>query len=623
MHVWSTAWPFLPAHAEAFIRLHKMLTGTQGFKLCFLVFSDTAYRRKVAGFLADQLHAHTQVAIDETESIGTEELFIRLDQSPPHQPVQLSGLENWPEGLDNLLARLNLRREALGERCQRPLLFWALSSHLKEIATGAADLWAWRSGIFQFALPSRPLPAQTLEHSPIFSLSEAEAAKRRKRIRDLLDYLTESPVMLSHHVEMLLEAGGLWLSLGEIHEAERCYRRAEAACWAIRDERQRAKVACGLADVLEARGQLEPALRLRQEQVPVFEGLRDIRAVAVTQGKIADILRVRGELADALRLLVENVIPIYERLGDMRSKAIALGGVADIHCEAGRLEEALRIHTEERVPVFSRLGEVRLLAHVQGKMADVLQAAGRFDEALRIHRAEALPAYEQAGDLHAAAVAWSKIGDIHHARGELDDALHIRTEEQLPAFGRLGDRRSTAVTQGQIASIRQAQGRLDEALRLRLDVELPIYEQIGDRRAQAVAIDQLADLLEAQGRLDEALRRRRNDELPLYEQLGDVRRSAMAKEKIANLLDQLERGEEAARLLATLEFPVDRAFGSLRPPHSDVVEETPEYVPYETGGDRVGASVRSNRVLLEGRLTDRAANTYKTCPSTPTASFAP
>ena len=469
----STAWPFLPAHAEAFVRLRKLLTGKHGFTLCFLTFSDSAYREKIARFLADQLHARTQVAIDETERIGTEDLFIRLDQSKPHQPVQLSGLERWPEGLDNLLGRLNLRREALGDRCHRPLLFWTLSSQVREVAVRAADLWAWRSGLFEFPLPSRALPAQRIDYSPIFSLSPAEVAKRRKRIRDVLDYLVERPVMLASHIEMLLDVGRLRLSLGEVDAAERAYRRAQDASRAIGDVRQQAMVACGLADVLEARDQPREAVRLWEKQVPVFQDIRDIRAMAVTQGKIANIHRVRGEFSAALRLLMDSVIPIYERLGDMRSKAIALGGVADIHTvigKAGGLEEALRIHEEERLPVFSRLGEVRLRAHVQGKIADVLHAAGRLDEALCKHKTEELPTYEQLGDIHAATVAWSKVGDIHHVRGELDEALRIRTQIQLPAFEQMGDRHSVAVTQGQIASILQARGQPDDALRAQASV---------------------------------------------------------------------------------------------------------------------------------------------------------
>jgi phosphopentomutase len=51
-----------------------------------------------------------------------------------------------------------------------------------------------------------------------------------------------------------------------------------------------------IADVLQARGQLDEALRIRQEeQLPVYERLGDVRAKAITMGKIADVLQARGQ----------------------------------------------------------------------------------------------------------------------------------------------------------------------------------------------------------------------------------------------------------------------------------------------------------------------------------------
>jgi hypothetical protein len=51
-----------------------------------------------------------------------------------------------------------------------------------------------------------------------------------------------------------------------------------------------------IADVLQARGQLDEALRIRQEEeLPVYERLGDVRAKAITMGRIADILQAQGQ----------------------------------------------------------------------------------------------------------------------------------------------------------------------------------------------------------------------------------------------------------------------------------------------------------------------------------------
>ena len=47
-------------------------------------------------------------------------------------------------------------------------------------------------------------------------------------------------------------------------------------------------------------------------------------------GKIADVLQARGQLDEALRIRQEEELPVYERLGDVRSKAITMGKIADI-----------------------------------------------------------------------------------------------------------------------------------------------------------------------------------------------------------------------------------------------------------------------------------------------------
>ena len=565
--------------------------------LCFLVFSDSAYRNKIAKFLADHFRAHVHVTIDPEESIGTEELFIRLDGGAPNDPSQLFGLEDWPEGLDNLLGRLNLRREALAERCRRPVLVWTLSTQVNTIIMRAADLWAWRTGIFEFALPKGPRPGQTLAYSPFFSLADEDVNKRRNRIERLDSYLARKRVMLASDIDLLCELGARRLSLRNVAGAETAYARAQDASCRMGDPHRRATVECGIADVLEARGQLAQAQRLREEQVPVLEAAHDIRGAALAQLKIADGLRVRGRFAEAMPILVDEVVPAYERLQDNLSRAAALDGVADMHFVAGRLDEALRIHREERLPIFEQLGEKRREAQVHTQIAAVLLARGLFDEAFRTLTATVLRLWDELADAHSSAVAQSRIGDIHQARGEWDEALRIRTEVQLPVFGRLGDLRSAAITQGQIASIWQARGQPGEALRLCTEEELPIYERIGDRHCKAVALGRSADILQDLGQLEEALRRRRDEELPLYRELGNVRAQGIAKGKIADILDRLDRADEARDIRASTECPIDEAYGMA--PDGCL----PEYMPFERGG-----------VLYEGQLADSVAGTYRSRP---------
>ena len=93
-----------------------------------------------------------------------------------------------------------------------------------------------------------------------------------------------------------------------------------------------------------------------------------MRSRALTLGQIADILQDRGELDEALRIRQEDELPVYERLGDVRSRAVTLGKIADILQARGELDEALRIRQEEQLPVYERLQLARDLLVCRAKI---------------------------------------------------------------------------------------------------------------------------------------------------------------------------------------------------------------------------------------------------------------
>ena len=63
-----------------------------------------------------------------------------------------------------------------------------------------------------------------------------------------------------------------------------------------------------------------------------------MRARAVTLGQIADVLQARGQLDEALRIRQEEELPVYERLGDVQARA--LWYIGQIDAETRRKVEA-------------------------------------------------------------------------------------------------------------------------------------------------------------------------------------------------------------------------------------------------------------------------------------------
>ncbi|UJS24581.1 hypothetical protein [Thiothrix winogradskyi] len=178
-----------------------------------------------------------------------------------------------------------------------------------------------------------------------------------------------------------------------------------------------------------------------------------LKETAFTLGVYADILQARGQLDEALNIRENHELPVYEKLGDVRSKAVTMGKIADILQARGQLDEALNIRQTEQLPVYEKLGDVREKAVTMGKIADILQARGQLDDALNIRENHELPVYEKLGDVRSKAVTMGQIADILQARGQLDDALNIRENHELPVYEKLGDVRELLVGRAKLAML--------------------------------------------------------------------------------------------------------------------------------------------------------------------------
>ena len=231
-------------------------------------------------------------------------------------------------------------------------------------------------------------------------------------------------------------------------ESTLCYAAAAAASACT--PRQRAMTALVKVDALQQLGRVFHAQRLAQATRSVAA---DDGVAAWSAGCVANIYQSRGELDAALRIREEDELPVYERLGDVRNLAFTKGKIADIYQSRGELDAALRIREEEVLPVCERLGDVRGVAVIKGKIADIYQLRGELDAALRIREEDELPVYERLGDVREVAITKGKITDIYQLRGELDAALLIREEEVLPVYKRLGDVRNALVCRANMAMI--------------------------------------------------------------------------------------------------------------------------------------------------------------------------
>jgi tetratricopeptide (TPR) repeat protein len=335
--------------------------------------------------------------------------FVKEHAQPGRsEGLLVTGLEGSVSSRDTdnqSLRSLNASRDLWEAQFPRPVIFLLPEYAARELTSEAVDFTRYLSHRFGFTNDAPMLPPvdRSLPAAEWMTASQLSTDEKQSRIQELRSRLVEvdsrAPYPLSRLTNWTTELSFLLAMSGESEAAEQVCRDLLPRALSRPEAPAAALLYSQIADVLQARGELDEALRIRrEEELPVYERLGDVRAKAVTQGQIADVLQARGELDEALRIRREEQLPVYGRLGDAREKATCWGRVADVLQARGELDEALRIRREEELPVYERLGDVRAKAVTQGKIADVLQARGELDEALRIRREEQLPVYERLGD---------------------------------------------------------------------------------------------------------------------------------------------------------------------------------------------------------------------------------
>ena len=172
-----------------------------------------------------------------------------------------------------------------------------------------------------------------------------------------------------------VERAGSWRAIynGPFHAWLRFCE--EALAGAIADE-DRSDFLWTLGQVAFYGGLPDRALAVATEKRSFDQQRGAEREVALAAGLIADILQARGQLDDALKIRQEDELPVYERLGDVRSRAVTKGKIADILQARGQLDKALKIRIEEEVPVYERLGDVRSLLVGRANLAIALLSRG-------------------------------------------------------------------------------------------------------------------------------------------------------------------------------------------------------------------------------------------------------
>ena len=270
----------LPAHCfDDFQRLSRTLIHGPEFQWLLVDAPHEGLRKQIMAALDEVLSA-AKLRVNRLPLSG------RIDDVPAlearlinnagkAQVVHVIGRPGWFDA-----ARwdaFNVRRERIAAQARARLVFWLDAQAIELASLGAPDLWAWRGGVYSFEVEAADVAVAASEARLAASAlppgtDSRSAAQRHRRVAEIQSWLKAHPDAPDD------------LLVAPVDELGRLF--------------------------YEARDYDEAVAHWRGLELPLHRRRHDERAVAITQGQIADVLQARGQLDEALRIRREEELPM-------------------------------------------------------------------------------------------------------------------------------------------------------------------------------------------------------------------------------------------------------------------------------------------------------------------------
>jgi tetratricopeptide (TPR) repeat protein len=384
----------------------------------------------------------------------------------------------------------NIARDQLPARVRTRLVLWLSDAAANAFADQARDLYDVVVAFFRFDDRDEPRAIHSYRDAPDWmTVASPQDVPKLRREAALLESVFEHDTRSATQADAAARIGQIEILTGNAEIGQTWWQRALKLYQDAGNVLDEGHLLLRIGTDLVLRGDLDSAQTIFESVKRLFQDSENIAVVAEAEDGIADILEARGQFDEALRIRRENILPIVEKLGNIREIAIMKDKIAEILYYRGQFDEALKIRIEQQLPVYQQLGDIRAIAIAQGKIASILLAQGQFDEALKI-QTEQLPLFEQLGEIRSIAIARSQIATILWQIGHRDQAINAYRNQILPVCTQLEDKRNLSVCQlnfanmllerGQPDDIPEARELLNQALQAAREMQIPEVQVIQD-----------------------------------------------------------------------------------------------------------------------------------------------
>jgi CHAT domain-containing protein/tetratricopeptide (TPR) repeat protein len=312
----------------------------------------------------------------------------------------------------------------------------------------------------------------------------------------------------------------------------------------LNDAREQSTCLIAIGQVLDALGQLRPALEYHQRALALSRAASDKLGQAAAVTLIGTVHVHMGESSQAIEDFLE-AMALWRDVGYRGGEAQALTGLGAVYTTAGERRKALEYYGQA-LPLLESVGDREGQAATLTGMGlaydwlgDPQKALDFSSRSLELIRTLGYPALQ--------AVALNNLSLIYNELGEHEKALELLTEA-LRLRREAGDRRGEAYTLTSIGRTYDFLGRRAEALE-HFAQALPLRRAVGDKRGEGTTLKFLGMAHASLGQSQEALKDF-TEALTLFRATGDRAEESDALLNIGVLYASLKEREKAVETLA-------------------------------------------------------------------------
>ncbi len=211
------------SHATEVEKLKKALCLRKKFTLLIAEFTHCIYRNKLIEKIDDNFKS--SVILELTKDAFAEFVEFENRLTVLGKTFSLIHLINKESGFYRdifplFFKGMNYHREKIARENPVSIILWMLPGDVKDFALTAPDMWAWRSGVFDFRLPVPSLVTSLVSDAGAGNIS-GKKEQIESRVGELSTYLSANPTADKNLEKFLFhELGELYYTLTEYDKAE-------------------------------------------------------------------------------------------------------------------------------------------------------------------------------------------------------------------------------------------------------------------------------------------------------------------------------------------------------------------------------------------------------------------